>query len=167
MAQSQVIPPPATRRPAAAAVPSPHYQIRDHKRHSLYGTDDRIVLDLGASVWKVGFSGEASPRQVLAPTRPGDGSTQPQGIWEVEFEDVARAELEDGNRWWQRWEDWERADLVDEASQTGEDEASLREIGEQMVDTRVGDRLREVFSRCVAFSPSPVPPLGALVVFSC
>ncbi|KAK4057908.1 hypothetical protein OIO90_001127 [Microbotryomycetes sp. JL221] len=35
-------------------------------RHSLYGTEDRIVLDLGSTVWKVGFSGEPSPRACLS-----------------------------------------------------------------------------------------------------
>lgn len=31
-------------------------------RHSLYGTEDRVVLDLGSRIWKFGFSGEAKPR---------------------------------------------------------------------------------------------------------
>lgn len=44
-------------------VPSPHYQTT--RRHSLYGTEDRVVLDLGSRVWKAGFSGEGRPRDVF------------------------------------------------------------------------------------------------------
>ncbi|KAI9445463.1 actin-domain-containing protein [Lactarius indigo] len=43
---------------------SPHYQTS--RRHSLYGTEDRIVIDPGSRVWKVGFSGEGRPRDVFA-----------------------------------------------------------------------------------------------------
>ncbi|KAI0271551.1 fungal-specific actin related protein [Gloeopeniophorella convolvens] len=42
---------------------SPHYQTT--RRHSLYGTEDRIVIDPGSHVWKVGFSGEGRPRDVF------------------------------------------------------------------------------------------------------
>lgn len=42
---------------------SPHYTTS--RRHSLYGTEDRIILDPGSRVWKVGFSGEGKPRDVL------------------------------------------------------------------------------------------------------
>jgi actin-related protein 10 len=34
------------------------------RRHSLYGTEDRIIIDPGSRVWKVGFSGEGKPRHV-------------------------------------------------------------------------------------------------------
>lgn len=34
-------------------------------RHSLYGAEDRVVLDLGSRVWKIGFSGESAPRAVF------------------------------------------------------------------------------------------------------
>ena len=46
---------------------SPHYQTT--RRHSLYGTEDRIVIDPGSRIWKVGFSGEGRPRDVFF----GDG----------------------------------------------------------------------------------------------
>jgi actin-related protein 10 len=55
---------PAGRLAASASITaSPHYVTT--RRHSLYGTEDRIVLDLGARVWRVGFSGEGRPRAVL------------------------------------------------------------------------------------------------------
>lgn len=41
---------------------SPHYTTT--RRHSLYGTEDRIILDPGSRIWKVGFSGEGKPRDV-------------------------------------------------------------------------------------------------------
>ncbi|KPV73935.1 uncharacterized protein RHOBADRAFT_45227 [Rhodotorula graminis WP1] len=47
---------------AASTAASPHYTTSLRSRHSLYGTEDRVVLDLGSSVWKVGFSGESQPR---------------------------------------------------------------------------------------------------------
>lgn len=43
--------------------PSPHYTTT--RRHSLYGTEDRIVIDPGSRIWKVGFSGEGRPREVF------------------------------------------------------------------------------------------------------
>lgn len=42
---------------------SPHYQTT--RRHSLYGTEDRVIIDPGSRVWKVGFSGEGKPRDVF------------------------------------------------------------------------------------------------------
>ncbi|KAF8525930.1 actin family [Hysterangium stoloniferum] len=53
-------------RPLGAHVQasSPHYSTT--RRHSLYGTEDRIILDPGSRVWKVGFSGEGRPRDVFA-----------------------------------------------------------------------------------------------------
>lgn len=46
--------------------PSPAYTTNLRSRHSLYGTDDRIVLDLGSKVWKAGFSSETNPRLVIS-----------------------------------------------------------------------------------------------------
>lgn len=31
----------------------------------MYGTEDRIILDPGSRIWKVGFSGEGKPRDVF------------------------------------------------------------------------------------------------------
>ncbi|KAF8917288.1 fungal-specific actin related protein [Mucidula mucida] len=42
---------------------SPHYATT--RRHSLYGVEDRIIIDPGSRIWKVGFSGEGRPRDVL------------------------------------------------------------------------------------------------------
>ncbi|KAF9563252.1 actin-domain-containing protein [Agrocybe pediades] len=42
---------------------SPHYTTT--RRHSLYGVEDRIVIDPGSRIWKVGFSGEGRPRDVF------------------------------------------------------------------------------------------------------
>ena len=53
---------------------SPHYQTT--RRHSLYGTEDRIVIDPGSRIWKVGFSGEGRPRDVFF----GDGQDG-QALW--------------------------------------------------------------------------------------
>ncbi|PWN52568.1 actin-like ATPase domain-containing protein [Violaceomyces palustris] len=35
------------------------------RRHSLFGTEDRVILDIGSRVSKFGFSGEARPRIIL------------------------------------------------------------------------------------------------------
>jgi actin-related protein 10 len=57
--------PTASRVASTAAVQaSPHYQTT--RRHSLYGTEDRIVIDPGSRIWRVGFSGEGRPRDVFA-----------------------------------------------------------------------------------------------------
>ncbi|KAH9847690.1 actin-domain-containing protein [Lenzites betulinus] len=62
--------PQATRVAASHVVQaSPHYQTT--RRHSLYGTEDRIILDPGSRLWKVGFSGEGKPRDVFL----ADGET--------------------------------------------------------------------------------------------
>lgn len=84
------------------------------RRHSLFGTDDRVVLDLGARVWKVGFSGEPRPRAVFgalgAATPPyareqqassaasgGQGAEDPSvmedGLWDLNF-GLARGEAD-------------------------------------------------------------------------
>jgi actin-related protein 10 len=42
---------------------SPHYATT--RRHSLYGTEDRVIIDPGSKIWKVGFSGEGRPRDVF------------------------------------------------------------------------------------------------------
>ncbi|GAA5952269.1 hypothetical protein JCM21900_000471 [Sporobolomyces salmonicolor] len=57
----------------AAASSSPHYTTSLRSRHSLYGTEDRVVLDLGSRVWKVGFSGETGPRGCLSWLDAGGG----------------------------------------------------------------------------------------------
>jgi len=65
-AQAPAAPPtpagPSSSSAAALLAASPHYTTSLRSRHSLYGTEDRVVLDLGSSVWKVGFSGEPQPR---------------------------------------------------------------------------------------------------------
>lgn len=45
-------------------------------RHSLYGNEDYLVLDLGSRVWKVGFSGESSPRAVFDVAADGSGASE-------------------------------------------------------------------------------------------
>ncbi|KAF9000665.1 actin-domain-containing protein [Cyathus striatus] len=56
---------PATSRVTNTNVvhPSPHYTTT--RRHSLYGVEDRVVIDPGSLIWKVGFSGEGRPRDVF------------------------------------------------------------------------------------------------------
>lgn len=56
---------PTTTRVAGSHVlqASPHYTTT--RRHSLYGTEDRVVIDPGSRIWKVGFSGEGKPRDVF------------------------------------------------------------------------------------------------------
>jgi actin-related protein 10 len=55
---------PITARLAASQIQaSPAYTTT--RRHSLYGTEDRIILDLGSRIWRVGFSGEGRPRDVF------------------------------------------------------------------------------------------------------
>ncbi|GAA5847043.1 hypothetical protein JCM9279_002664 [Rhodotorula babjevae] len=74
-AQAPAAPPtpagPSSSFAAAAALlaASPHYTTSLRSRHSLYGTEDRVVLDLGSSVWKVGFSGEPQPRACASVAR--------------------------------------------------------------------------------------------------
>lgn len=55
--------------PASSAVSSALSAVllapSSRSRHSLYGSEDRIILDLGSRVWKVGYSGEAAPRAVF------------------------------------------------------------------------------------------------------
>ena len=113
--------------------PSPHYQTKDHKRHSLYGNEDRVVLDPGSSVWKVGFSGEPKPRAVFW---AGDHAVP---IWQDEFEAVVNEELGSAH--------------MDDNVHSGlpSDQASeqnwKRELGEEIVQRRIGDRLRQVYSK--------------------
>ncbi|CAA7267044.1 unnamed protein product [Cyclocybe aegerita] len=58
---------PATSRVSAtishAVQSSPHYATT--RRHSLYGVEDRVIIDPGSRIWKVGFSGEGRPRDLF------------------------------------------------------------------------------------------------------
>ncbi|KAF7312503.1 Fungal specific actin related protein [Mycena indigotica] len=55
---------PAARLPSSTIIQSsPHYTTT--RRHSLYGVEDRIIIDPGSRIWKVGFSGEGRPRDVF------------------------------------------------------------------------------------------------------
>ena len=65
---------PATSRVAAshAVQASPHYATT--RRHSLYGVEDRVIIDPGSRIWKVGFSGEGRPRDVFYAGGPGGPS---------------------------------------------------------------------------------------------
>ncbi|PWN21271.1 actin-like ATPase domain-containing protein [Microstroma glucosiphilum] len=57
------------------AVPTSRSDAAPIRRHSLFGTEDRVVLDIGSRWSKVGFSGEAQPRRIFktveAARRPG------------------------------------------------------------------------------------------------
>ncbi|KAF9453509.1 fungal-specific actin related protein [Macrolepiota fuliginosa MF-IS2] len=63
---------PATSRIANTHIiqASPHYTTT--RRHSLYGVEDRIIIDPGSRIWKVGFSGEGKPRDVFHAVGPND-----------------------------------------------------------------------------------------------
>ncbi|KIJ62831.1 hypothetical protein HYDPIDRAFT_135248 [Hydnomerulius pinastri MD-312] len=80
---------PTTTRVAGSHVlqSSPHYTTT--RRHSLYGTEDRVVIDPGSRIWKVGFSGEGKPRDVFYadPT-----TSESLWNWSRATDPVARAE---------------------------------------------------------------------------
>lgn len=65
---------PATARISTTAVAhaSPHYGST--RRHSLYGVEDRVIIDPGSRIWKVGFSGEGRPRDIFYAGGPGGAS---------------------------------------------------------------------------------------------
>ncbi len=68
---------------------------QNYKKHSLYGFDDRVVLDPGSRVWKIGFSGEAQPRAVFDPMRrsargSGGGVAEDNGAEEIWDNDLVR-----------------------------------------------------------------------------
>ncbi|KAG9039960.1 hypothetical protein FRB95_004432 [Tulasnella sp. JGI-2019a] len=73
---------------------SPHYTTA--RRHSLYGTEDRIIIDPGSRVWKVGFSGEGRPRDVFVVKEWAPGSMKGGSTSETaELESMLEAELQD------------------------------------------------------------------------
>ncbi|KAJ9093460.1 hypothetical protein QFC19_008319 [Naganishia cerealis] len=71
--------------------PSAHLSpaLSNLKKHSLYGTEDRVIIDPGSRIWKVGFSGEARPRKVFWSTKTegvnddGDGA-----MWDLDFDNM-------------------------------------------------------------------------------
>ena len=80
--------------PAVARTPgthiiqsSPHYATT--RRHSLYGVEDRVIIDPGSRVWKVGFSGEGRPRDTFYAGGPNGGS-----LWSLKraSDPIVRAE---------------------------------------------------------------------------
>ncbi|GAA5865534.1 hypothetical protein JCM3774_002042 [Rhodotorula dairenensis] len=74
---------PTTARTAGAggapSGPSPHYSTSLRSRHSLYGTEDRVVFDIGSSIVKAGFSGEPAPRECRRSAR-GRGGDEVWGL---------------------------------------------------------------------------------------
>ena len=73
---------------------SPHYSTT--RRHSLYGTEDRIVIDPGSRIWKVGFSGEGRPRDVFVVKHWNLGNyTGKDSLERIEEERVLELELQD------------------------------------------------------------------------
>ncbi|WWC65654.1 uncharacterized protein I303_108275 [Kwoniella dejecticola CBS 10117] len=70
---------PSRARPAGV---SPAYSSR---RHSLYGIEDRIVIDPGSRIWKVGFSGEPDPRSAFYALDMSDvGRTGANEAWDLD-----------------------------------------------------------------------------------
>ncbi|KAF7722548.1 hypothetical protein EC973_002972 [Apophysomyces ossiformis] len=49
------------------------------RRHSIYGTEDRVVLDIGSLYIKCGFSGESHPRHLVPTWSKLDHSNGPDG----------------------------------------------------------------------------------------
>jgi actin-related protein 10 len=47
----------------------------------LYGSEDRVVLDLGSTSWKYGFSSESAPRGVIDVSNLGGPAT---GLWTLD-----------------------------------------------------------------------------------
>ncbi|GLB40286.1 putative actin family protein [Lyophyllum shimeji] len=82
---------PATSRVSVSATiqASPHYTTT--RRHSLYGVEDRVIIDPGSRVWKVGFSGEGRPRDVFLA-----GGKSGASLWSLRraTDPAARAEEE-------------------------------------------------------------------------
>ncbi|KAF7316675.1 Fungal specific actin related protein [Mycena chlorophos] len=68
--------PAAPRLPSTLVQASPHYTTT--RRHSLYGVEDRIIIDPGSRIWKVGFSGEGRPRDVFY-----TGSANDKPLWSL------------------------------------------------------------------------------------
>ncbi|OCF46109.1 hypothetical protein I317_00199 [Kwoniella heveanensis CBS 569] len=74
---------PSRARPAGA---SPAYSSR---RHSLYGIEDRVVIDPGSRIWKVGFSGEPEPRAVFfAQDVASSDRTGATEAWDLDLESM-------------------------------------------------------------------------------
>ena len=49
------------------------------RRHSIYGTEDRVVLDIGSLYIKCGFSGESHPRHIVPTCARLERSSGPDG----------------------------------------------------------------------------------------
>ncbi|KAK4702740.1 actin-related protein 10, partial [Phenoliferia sp. Uapishka_3] len=92
-------PPLPTSSAALSAQTSPHYSTSLRSRHSLYGTEDRVVLDLGSRIWKVGFSGEPNPREcksvlIMLGVEQGGDSNGATTLWGLEKGEVGEVEWE-------------------------------------------------------------------------
>ncbi|KIY51794.1 actin-like ATPase domain-containing protein [Fistulina hepatica ATCC 64428] len=88
---SLYVPTTPVRSSHAAIQPTPHFSST--RRHSLYGAEDRIVIDPGSRIWKAGFSGEGKPRAVFY---AGGSSKEP--LWTLKRSaDAIEHEEEDRN----------------------------------------------------------------------
>ncbi|CDU22934.1 uncharacterized protein SPSC_01564 [Sporisorium scitamineum] len=84
------------------------------RRHSLFGTEDRVVLDIGSRYSKFGFSGEPRPRAIVASVSFAQPSTSylrldttsptshlyssRDALWDLDFERCADDQLRRGKR---------------------------------------------------------------------
>ncbi|KAI9269001.1 hypothetical protein BDA99DRAFT_339251 [Phascolomyces articulosus] len=65
------------------------------RRHSIYGTEDRVVLDIGSLYIKCGFSGESHPRHIVPTCARLERSSGPDGeAFSIDTEPVSLYELD-------------------------------------------------------------------------
>jgi len=94
-------------------MPTDHQSSR---RHSLYGIEDRIVIESvdqavgglpsqltrspGSRVWKVGFSGEPDPRAVFWSTDDTERRQwkSAEGIWDLDLDRMGQVDRKEASR---------------------------------------------------------------------
>ena len=146
--------PAASSASAAAPASSSTYIPMQRRLMSLHGTDDRVVLDIGSKITKVGFSGESRPRAIIEslvppPSRPGD-----------EHEARRRREAKGKQRARDVQADWEdEGEKAKDSLLWSYDLARCkneteRKAAMRLLQARVEELIRLIYVRCVSLTPS-------------
>ncbi|GAC99114.1 actin [Pseudozyma hubeiensis SY62] len=107
----------STSRTANSSISSQNYTTAytgATRRHSLFGTEDRVILDIGSRYSKFGFSGEPRPRVIVPSVSFSQPSTSylhldtsstqtdahnvGEALWDLDFERCADDQLRRGKR---------------------------------------------------------------------
>jgi actin-related protein len=119
---------------------------QNYKKHSLYGYEDRVVIDPGSRIWKIGFSGEPQPRKVVWAVSPTQDDPEEDEMWDVDI-----------NRMIDRFR--QRDNHIPLQSTEHDEDLKVESVEEvevrRLLKARLTRALRDAFIKCVVNDRRP------------